>query len=163
MTRIDALGYPIVIGGLGDTELPASRLFLVTDENVAHAGWPDRLGASFAGRFVLASGEASKTLATVERLLEAMIDSGIGRGDHVVAVGGGVVGDVAGFAAALLKRGCGWIAVPTSLLAQADSAVGGKTGVNAAQGKNLIGAFHAPSLVLIDPDTLSTLPEDELR
>jgi 3-dehydroquinate synthase len=163
MTRIDTLGHPIVLGPLGDAELPATRLFLVTDENVARAGWPDGLGAAFAERFILAPGEASKTLATVERLLEAMIDAGIGRGDHVVAVGGGVVGDVAGFAAALLKRGCGWIAVPTSLLAQADSAVGGKTGVNARQGKNLIGAFHVPSLVLIDPDTLSTLPDAELR
>ena len=92
-----------------------------------------------------------------------MIEAGIGRGDHVVAVGGGVVGDVAGFAAALLKRGCGWIAVPTSLLAQADAAIGGKTGVNARQGKNLIGAFHPPALVLIDPATLATLPARELR
>jgi 3-dehydroquinate synthase len=163
MIRIDTLGYLILIGALETAVLPATRLFLVTDENVASAGWPDRLGADFAGRFVLPPGEGSKTLATVERLLGAMIDSGIGRADHVVAVGGGVTGDVAGLAAALLKRGCNWIAVPTSLLAQADSAVGGKTGVDAPQGKNLIGAFHAPSLVLIDPDALSTLPEAELR
>jgi 3-dehydroquinate synthase len=163
MIRIDTPGYPILIGPLDAAALPATRLFLVTDENVALAGWPDRLGADFAGRFVLAPGEGSKTLAAAERLLGAMIDAGIGRSDHVVAVGGGVTGDVAGFAAALLKRGCNWIAVPTSLLAQADSAIGGKTGVNAAQGKNLIGAFHAPSLVLIDPAALSTLPEAELR
>jgi 3-dehydroquinate synthase len=163
MTRIETLGHPILIGPLDAAALPATRLFLVTDENVARAGWPDRLGAAYAGRFVLAPGEASKTLASVERLLGAMIDAGMSRSDHVVAVGGGMVGDVAGFAAALLKRGCGWIAVPTSLLAQADSAVGGKTGVNAPQGKNLIGAFHAPALVLIDPDTLSTLPEAEMR
>jgi 3-dehydroquinate synthase len=163
MTGIAAPGYRIVVGRLEDAALPATRLFLVTDENVARAGWPDRLGAAFDGRFVLAPGEAGKTLATVERLLGAMIDAGIGRGDHVVAVGGGVTGDVAGFAAALLKRGCGWIAVPTSLLAQADSCIGGKTGVNAPQGKNLIGAFHDPALVLIDPATLSTLPEVELR
>lgn len=163
MTRIDAPGYPIVIGEIEKAVLPEGRIFLVTDENLARAGWPDRLRTSFSGRFVLSPGEGSKTLPTVERLLDAMIDAGLGRNDYVVAVGGGMVGDVAGFAAALLKRGCNWIAVPTSLLAQADSAIGGKTGVNAAQGKNLIGAFHAPSLVLIDPNTLSTLPEAELR
>ena len=165
MKRIDTLGYPVLIGEglIGKAALPEGRLFLVTDENVARAGWPDRLGGNFAGHFVLAPGEASKSLAQVEQLLVAMIDAGIGRADHVVAVGGGVVGDVAGFAASVLKRGCGWIAVPTTLLAQADSAVGGKTGVNARQGKNLIGAFHAPSLVLIDPDTLDTLPARELR
>jgi len=153
------IGY----GLIGEAALPPGRLFLVTDANVEAAGWPGRLGADFAGRFVLAPGEASKNLAQVERLLDAMLEAGIGRDDHVVAVGGGVVGDVAGFAAALLKRGCGWIAVPTTLLAQADSAVGGKTGVNARQGKNLIGAFHTPALVLIDPETLTTLPGRELR
>ena len=150
-------------GLIGEAPLPAGRLFLVTDENVAAAGWPDRLGTDFAGRFVLAPGEGGKTLTIVEALLDAMLEAGIGRGDHVVAVGGGVVGDVAGFAAALLKRGCNWVAVPTSLLAQADAAIGGKTGVNARQGKNLIGAFHAPARVLIDPAALSTLPARELR
>jgi 3-dehydroquinate synthase len=151
-------------GLIDEAALPRSgRLFLVTDENVAAAGWPDRLGADYAGRAVLAPGEASKTLAVVEALLDAMIEARIEREDHVVAVGGGVVGDVAGFAAALLKRGCPWVCVPTSLLAQADSAVGGKTAVNARQGKNLIGAFHPPALVLIDPDALDTLPPDELR
>jgi len=150
-------------GLIGEVALPAGRLFLVTDANVAAAGWPDRLGAAFDGRFVLEPGEDSKSLSVVERLLDALLDAGIGRSDHVVAVGGGVVGDVAGFAAALLKRGTNWIAVPTSLLAQADAAIGGKTGVNARQGKNLIGAFHAPALVLIDPDALATLPPDELR
>jgi len=151
-------------GLIGTAALPPhGKLFLVTDENVAAAGWPDRLGADFAGRMVLPPGEASKSLTQVEALLAAMIDAGIGRADHVVAVGGGVVGDVAGFAAAILKRGCNWIAVPTSLLAQADAAIGGKTGVNAAQGKNLIGAFHPPALVVIDPSALATLPRRELR
>jgi 3-dehydroquinate synthase len=165
MTRIDTLPYPILIGAglIGEAALPPRRLFLVTDENVAAAGWPDRLRADFAGRFVTAPGEGSKSMAILERLLDAMIDAGIGRGDHVVALGGGAVGDLAGFAAALLKRGCFWVAVPTTLLAQADSAVGGKTGINARQGKNLIGAFHPPALVLIDPDTLGTLPAEELR
>jgi 3-dehydroquinate synthase len=92
-------------GLIGEAALPAGRLFLVTDANVAAAGWPDRLGARFDGRHVLAPGEASKTLAEVERLLDALIEAQIGRGDHVVALGGGVVGDLAGFAAAVLKRG----------------------------------------------------------
>ncbi|HVQ09718.1 MAG TPA: 3-dehydroquinate synthase family protein [Allosphingosinicella sp.] len=165
MIRIDALPYPILIGAglIGAAPLPPGRLFLVTDENVSRAGWPERLGGDFAGRFVVAPGEASKSMAVLEPLLDAMIEAGLGRGDHVVALGGGVVGDLAGFAAALLKRGCAWVAVPTSLLAQADSAIGGKTGINARQGKNLIGAFHPPALVLIDPDALGTLPAAELR
>lgn len=165
MIRIDTPGYPVLIGAglIGEAALPPGRLFLVTDDNVARAGWPDRLEAEFAGRYVLAPGEGSKSFAALERLLDALIEAGIGRNDHVVAVGGGVVGDLAGLAAALVKRGCAWIAVPTSLIAQADSAIGGKTAVNARQGKNLIGAFHSPALVLIDPDALSTLPEAELR
>jgi len=150
-------------GLIGTAALPATRLFLVTDANVAAAGWPDRLGADFAGRYVLPPGEASKTLVRIEALLDAMIAAGIGREDHVVAVGGGVTLDVAGFAAAILKRGCLWVAIPTSLLAQADAAIGGKTAVNAAQGKNLIGAFHPPAAVLIDPGALATLPGRELR
>ncbi len=156
-------GGVIRIGPLDGAALPPGRHFLVTDDNVAAAGWPDRLGADFAGRFILTPGEASKTLATVERLLDAMLEAGIGRNDCVVAVGGGMVGDVAGFAAALLKRGCRWAAVPTSLLAQADAAIGGKTAINTRQGKNLVGAFHAPAAVLIDPTTLATLPAAELR
>jgi 3-dehydroquinate synthase len=165
MIRIALLPYPVLIGAglIGEAPLPPGRLFLVTDGNVSQAGWPERLRADFAGRFVAEPGEGSKSMATLERLLEAMIDAGIGRGDHVVALGGGAVCDLAGFAAAVLKRGCAWVAVPTTLLAQADSAVGGKTGINTRQGKNLIGAFHPPASVLIDPDTLATLPEAELR
>jgi 3-dehydroquinate synthase len=163
--RIDTLGYPVLIGEglIGAAALPPGRLFLVTDENVARAGWPERMSADFAGRHVLKPGEGSKIMTGLEALLDAMIEAGIGRADHVVALGGGVVGDLAGLAAALLKRGCPWIAVPTSLLAQADSAIGGKTAINSRQGKNLIGAFHPPALVLIDPDTLDTLPPEELR
>ena len=161
MKRIDTLGYPVRIGSglIGEAALPPGRLFLVTDENVGarRLARPARRRLRRAASS-LAPGEAARRWPTLEALLDALIEARIGRGDHVVAVGGGVVGDVAGFAAALLKRGCGWIAVPTTLLAQADSAVGGKTGVNARQGKNLIGAFHPPALVLIDPDALDTLP-----
>jgi 3-dehydroquinate synthase len=165
MIRIDALPYPVLIGSglIGKAALPPGKLFLVTDEAVALHGWPERMSADFAGRFVMEPGEGSKSMTMLERLLDAMIDAGIGRGDHVVALGGGVVGDLAGFAAAVLKRGCAWVALPTTLLAQADSAIGGKTGINARQGKNLIGAFHPPALVLIDPDALGTLPAAELR
>lgn len=165
MISIDDLGYKVLIGTelLGEADLPVGKLFLVTDENVAQAGWPRRLDVNFAGEFILPAGESSKNLNMLGSLIDQMIESGIGRSDHVVAVGGGMVSDIAGLAAALLKRGCGWVAVPTSLLAQVDSAIGGKTAVNARQGKNLIGAFHPPSLVLIDPECLDSLPARELR
>jgi 3-dehydroquinate synthase len=88
---------------------------------------------------------------------------GVERGDHVIALGGGVIGDLVGFAASILKRGCGFVQVPTTLLAQVDSSVGGKTAINTRAGKNLIGAFHQPAMVLIDPATLDTLPLRELR
>jgi 3-dehydroquinate synthase len=92
-----------------------------------------------------------------------MLEHGIERGDHVIALGGGVIGDLVGFAAAILKRGCGFVQVPTTLLAQVDSSVGGKTAINSAAGKNLVGAFHQPSFVLIDPSTLDSLPLREVR
>ncbi|PMY01821.1 3-dehydroquinate synthase, partial [Pseudomonas sp. MPR-R2A5] len=85
------------------------------------------------------------------------------RGDHVVALGGGVIGDLVGFACSILKRGCGFVQIPTTLLAQVDSSVGGKTAINSKAGKNLIGAFHQPALVLIDPNVLDTLPERHVR
>lgn len=109
------------------------------------------------------SGEASKSWAMLERLCEALLTHGVERGDHVIALGGGVVGDLTGFACAILKRGCRFVQIPTTLLAQVDSSVGGKTAINARAGKNLIGAFHQPALVLIDPATLHTLPLRELR
>ena len=109
------------------------------------------------------AGEASKSWATLERLCDALLALGVERGDHVVALGGGVIGDLVGFATAILKRGCGFIQVPTTLLAQVDSSVGGKTGINARAGKNLIGVFHPPAKVLIDPDVLATLPARQLR
>jgi shikimate kinase/3-dehydroquinate synthase len=107
-------------------------------------------------------GESAKTLATAERLLRALAAAGMAHDDHVAAVGGGVVGDVAGFCAAVYQRGVGVVQVPTTLVAQVDSAYGGKTGVDLPEGKNYVGAYHQPRAVLADPRTLLTLPEAEL-
>jgi 3-dehydroquinate synthase len=111
----------------------------------------------------VADGEEHKRWSTIETLLGRWLDNGLHRGDSVAAVGGGVLTDSVGFAAAVYLRGIAWIAVPTTLLAMVDAAVGGKTGVNLEQGKNLVGAFWPPRLVVIDVDTLATLPERELR
>ena len=120
-------------------------------------------GGLAAHPIVLPSGEATKSWRALEQLVDALLDRGVERGDHVVALGGGVIGDLVGFATAIMKRGCGFVQIPTTLLAQVDSSVGGKTGINAAAGKNLVGAFHQPAMVLIDPDVLDTLPPRELR
>lgn len=112
---------------------------------------------------LLPPGEGSKSWAALEALLDRLAAHGVERGDPVIAFGGGVIGDLAGFAAAILKRGCPYVQIPTTLLAQVDSAVGGKTGINTKAGKNMVGAFHHPSLVLIDPLCLDTLPPRELR
>jgi len=145
------------------------RPFLVvTDSHVAQAQWP-RLAAALdaaglaATLVTLPAGEPTKSWAQLEALSERMIDLGIERRDHVIALGGGVIGDLVGFAAAIVKRGCRFIQIPTTLLAQVDSSVGGKTAINSRAGKNLLGAFHQPSLVLIDPDTLDTLGPRETR
>jgi 3-dehydroquinate synthase len=108
-------------------------------------------------------GEQHKTLETVSCLWEGFLAAGVERGSTVVALGGGVVGDLTGFAAAMWLRGVPWVNVPTTLLAMCDSSLGGKTGADLPQGKNLIGAFHPPALVLADPEVLATLPEDEVR
>ena len=108
-------------------------------------------------------GEGSKSWESLARLTDWLLAQGIERGDHVFALGGGVVGDLTGFACAILKRGCGFVQLPTTLLAQVDSSVGGKTAINTSAGKNLVGAFHQPSLVLADLDALKTLPPRELR
>jgi 3-dehydroquinate synthase len=115
------------------------------------------------GLIELADGEAEKNWSTVEDLIGRWLDSGLTRRDTVAAVGGGVVTDTVGFAAAVYLRGISWIAAPTTLLAMVDAAVGGKTGVNLAHGKNLVGAFWPPRLVVVDVSTLSTLPARELR
>ena len=108
-------------------------------------------------------GESSKSWAGLQALVGSLLDHEIERSECVVSLGGGVVGDLVGFAASIVKRGCGVIQIPTTLLSQVDSSVGGKTAINAPQGKNLIGAFHQPQLVLIDPAVLATLPDRELR
>lgn len=113
--------------------------------------------------FVVAPGEDAKSWAVLEQLCDWLLALGITRKDHVIALGGGVVGDLVGFACAIMKRGCGFVQVPTTLLAQVDSSVGGKTAINTRAGKNLIGAFHQPALVVIDPLVLATLPDREMR
>ena len=120
-------------------------------------------GAGFeVSHWLMGEGERFKTLRTAERALEFLSEAKIERSDAVVALGGGVVGDLAGFAAALYLRGVAFVQAPTTLLAQIDSSVGGKTGVNTAAGKNLVGAFHHPRAVVIDTETLRTLPRREL-
>ncbi|MEM6476356.1 MAG: 3-dehydroquinate synthase [Pseudomonadota bacterium] len=113
--------------------------------------------------FVVEPGEDAKSWPVLERLCDWLLKLGVTRGDNVFALGGGVVGDLTGFACAILKRGCGFVQIPTTLLAQVDSSVGGKTAINTRSGKNLIGAFHQPATVLIDPLVLDTLPEREMR
>ena len=179
MTRITVdLGnrsYPILIeDGLlaraADHLAPLARgrtMAIVTDENVRPHAATVQASLAAAGvaseTIVLPPGEGTKSWAQLSELCDRLLTLGVERGDHVVAIGGGVIGDLVGFACAILKRGCGFVQVPTSLLAQVDSSVGGKTAINTAAGKNLIGAFHQPALVLIDPTVLGTLPLREVR
>jgi shikimate kinase/3-dehydroquinate synthase len=137
-----------------------SRPFCVSDERVWSL-YGERLG-ELAGSVAIAPGEGSKTLASAERVWQALIDVGVTRADHVVALGGGVVGDLAGFCAATYQRGVPVVHVPSTLVAQVDSAYGGKTGVDLPAAKNYVGAYHQPAGVLVDPDTLDTLPAAEL-
>ena len=151
-------------GELASTVFPAgARAVVVSDSNVlplyGKAAVQSLTAAGFtASAFEFPAGEASKRLPAVEEMYRAFADARLTRSDFVVALGGGVTGDMAGFAAATWLRGIRFLQIPTSLLAQIDSSIGGKTGVDTARGKNLVGAFHQPSLVLIDPDTLATLP-----
>ena len=149
---------------------PLSRgrsFVIVTDAHVApHAARLAALlhhGGLASDIITLPAGEATKSWGQLEALTDALLARGIERGDHVVALGGGVIGDLVGFATSILKRGCNFVQIPTTLLAQVDSSVGGKTAINSRAGKNLIGAFHQPALVLIDPDLLDTLPLRDLR
>lgn len=156
--------YPVYVGpGLigGDFwPLPRGRRFLVTDRNVGEL-YAQRI-PQLQADLRIEPGESAKTLATAERVLRELAAAGMDRDDHVVALGGGVVGDVAGFCAAVYQRGMRVVHVPTSLVAQVDSAYGGKTGVDLPEGKNYVGAYHQPAAVLADPETLGTLPPGEL-
>jgi 3-dehydroquinate synthase len=140
------------------------RFVIVTDENLrAHlATLQASLGVE-SEAIVLPAGESTKSWGQLEALTDRLLDLGVERSDHVIALGGGVIGDLVGFATAILKRGCNFVQFPTTLLAQVDSSVGGKTAINSRAGKNLIGAFHQPALVLIDPQVLDSLPPRELR
>lgn len=143
---------------------PGARVMIVTDETVARHHLPAceaalKSAGVEAARIVVPEGEGSKSYATFERVCEAIIAARIERGDLVIALGGGVIGDLAGFAAASVRRGIGYVQVPTTLLAQVDSSVGGKTGINSRHGKNLIGAFYQPVMVIADTALLDTLPK----
>ncbi|APH73973.1 3-dehydroquinate synthase [Aquibium oceanicum] len=168
--------YDILIGpGLTEragaeiaARMPGVRAAIVTDENVAGA----HLEAFAAGlaaadiastSIVVAPGERTKSFERLQDVVDGILSARLERRDIVVALGGGVVGDLAGFASGIVRRGMRFVQVPTSLLAQVDSSVGGKTGINTAQGKNLVGLFHQPQLVLADTGVLDTLPEREFR
>jgi len=176
--RVDlgARGYDIAIGGglLGEAGArvarikPKAKAMIVTDETVAKLYLePCRQALSAAGvesaSVVMRPGESSKSFSTYERVIDALLQSKIERGDVVIALGGGVVGDLAGFAAATARRGMDLVQIPTTLLAQVDSSVGGKTGIDTKQGKNLVGAFHQPRLVIADTDLLDSLSPREFR
>jgi 3-dehydroquinate synthase len=173
MIDLGARSYPILIGpGLIDdaaalAEAIAARDLLVVTNEVVAPLYLDRLVRSLDGRRVasvrLPDGEQHKTLETTGRIFDALVQGRMNRDACVVALGGGVVGDMAGFASACYQRGVDFVQLPTTLLAQVDSSVGGKTGVNHPGGKNLIGAFHQPRAVLSDTATLGTLPPRELR
>jgi 3-dehydroquinate synthase len=140
---------------------------IVTDAHVAALHLPALHAALDAAAIahdtlVLEPGEASKGWEGLAELTEWLVARGTQRSDHVVALGGGVIGDLVGFAASIVKRGCGFVQIPTSLLAQVDSSVGGKTAINIAAGKNMVGAFHQPALVIADPAVLATLPRRDL-
>ena len=173
---LGARSYDIIIaadaiddaGQMLAAHVRGGTLTIITDTNVAAHVLP-RLSASLARAgvtadpIILPPGEATKNWAQLASLCDTLLARGIGRSDSIVALGGGVIGDLVGFAAAILKRGCRFVQIPTSLLAQVDSSVGGKTAINSAAGKNLIGAFYQPALVVIDPSVLDTLPLRERR
>lgn len=165
--------YPIVIGaGLLNGGFDLSKFvngpdcLIVSNEIVAPL-YRDCILPNLAGKAVttidLPDGESYKSVASLQAVIDRLVESGANRDTTVIALGGGVVGDIAGFAAACYMRGVAFIQVPTTLLAQVDASVGGKTGVNHAEGKNLIGAFHQPQVVMIDTDTLKSLPDRELK
>jgi 3-dehydroquinate synthase len=171
--ELGSLSYPISIGSgllsnreLLDEQIPGRDLLIVTNPTVAKL-YLAKLTGSFSQRHIaeciLPDGEQHKTLQTVGWVIDAMVANKLNRDATVLALGGGVVGDIAGFAAACYQRGVGYVQIPTTLLAQVDSSVGGKTGVNHSGGKNLIGAFYQPRAVIADTDVLASLPDRELK
>ncbi len=169
---LDSRAYDIQIGfGLLEktgeqlkSMFPGARFGVITDENVKAAQWP-RLEKSLAeaglefSLITIPPGEATKCYAELNKVVDAILKANLERSDIIIAFGGGVVGDLAGFAAAISRRGMDFVQIPTSLLAQVDSSVGGKTGINSKFGKNLVGAFHQPKLVLADLDVYDSLPK----
>lgn len=159
LDRADAHLAPLARGG---------RMIVVTDTHVAAAQLA-RLETALRRAnialhpIILPAGETTKSWTQLSFLVDEWLALGVERSDHIIALGGGVIGDLVGFAAAIVKRGCQFVQIPTTLLSQVDSSVGGKTAINTAAGKNLVGAFHQPALVLIDPDSLDTLPPREVR
>lgn len=155
------------LGELAGARLRKRRVPIVTDAHV-HARWGSAVEASLAAAGheavwrILPPGEATKSWEQLAATVDWLLAEEVERGDHILALGGGVIGDLTGFAASILKRGCNFIQIPTTLLAQVDSSVGGKTAINTPAGKNLVGAFHQPALVLADLDVLATLPRREL-
>jgi 3-dehydroquinate synthase len=174
--RAGAQSYDVFVGSelleqtgeLVSRKLKGPACAIVSDENVA-ALFAETVSRSLANRgfrltlIAVRPGEQSKTMAEAEAICARMIEAGLDRSSFVVALGGGMVGDLAGFVAAIYHRGIPCVQVPTTLLAQVDSSIGGKTAVNTAAGKNLIGAWHQPALVISDVDTLATLPPREGR
>ncbi|MDH6264934.1 3-dehydroquinate synthase [Rhizobium sp. SG_E_25_P2] len=167
----DILIGPGLIGNAGEaiaSRLKGKRMAVITDEHVG-AIYLGPLTESLAAQGIsvhpltLPAGEKTKSFAHLMTVTDHVLDAKIERNDAVIALGGGVIGDLTGFAAGIVRRGTRFIQIPTSLLAQVDSSVGGKTGINARQGKNLIGVFHQPDLVLADSDTLTTLSPREFR
>lgn len=169
--------YDIVIGGgiiarAGEflaRALETRKVCVVTDETVAQIylrpflAALEKQGFSNAASVILPVGEETKSFHNLQYIVEEALEAGLDRHSALIALGGGVIGDITGFAASILMRGIPFVQVPTTLMAQVDSAVGGKTGINTQQGKNLAGAFHQPEIVLTDTDTLKTLPEREVR
>lgn len=170
---LDDRSYPIIIGrallngGFDASEYVRGEDCLIVSNEIVAPLYLDRLKPNLGGVKIssirLPDGESFKTVATMQMILDELVNVGANRDTTLIALGGGVVGDITGFAAACYMRGISFVQVPTTLLAQVDSSVGGKTGVNHEKGKNLIGAFHQPGLVLIDTDTLDTLPVREFR
>jgi len=164
--HLSAMGeYDVIVGSLSALEnLSPNNTFLVTDENVAkhHLESIKQVIGSEVKSLIIPAGEEHKNLESISRLWQSFLDNGLDRKSTVISFGGGVISDMTGFAASTYMRGIDWVAVPTTLLAMVDASIGGKTGFDLREGKNLIGSFHPPKLVLADPNLLLTLPKREL-